>query len=176
MLPETAGGSAMIRAWIAVTLALSAPVAAQHTRGLDGGESPAASVDQLDWLAGRWVGTGMGAAVTETYSARLGGRITGHFVMADGKGGVAFTEIVDYVPVGRSIAYRVRHFNPDMTGWEDKTGTPVTFPLVAIETDRWFFDGMTVERTGPDAMTLWVRMTEKGAVREEPFRLVRAAR
>lgn len=116
----------------------------------------------------------MGAAVTETYSAPLGGRITGHFAMADGKGGVAFTEIVDYVPLGRSLAYRVRHFSPDMTGWEDKTGKPVVFPLVAVEKDRWFFDGMTLDRTGPDALTMWVRITEGGVSSDVPFRLTRA--
>jgi hypothetical protein len=163
----------MKRALIFVALALTAPAAAQNTRSLGGGVSPPASVEQLSWLAGSWVGTGMGAEVTETYSAPLGGRITGHFAMADGKGGVVFTELVDYAPLGPSLAYRVRHFNPDMSGWEDKTGKPVVFPLVAIETDRWFFDGMTLERTGADALTMWVRISDKGAAREVPFRLTR---
>ena len=116
----------------------------------------------------------MGHQVTETYSAPLGGRITGHFAMDDGKGGIAFTEIVDYVPLGPSLAYRVRHFNPDMSGWEDRTGKPVVFPLVAVENDRWFFDGMTLERTGPDALTMWVRMTEGGTAKDVPFRFIRA--
>lgn len=115
----------------------------------------------------------MGADVTETYSAPLGGRITGHFAMTDNKGGVAFTEIVDYVPLRGSLAYRVRHFNPDMSGWEDKTSQPVIFPLVAVEKGRWFFDGMTVERTGPNALTMWVRITENGTATDVPFRLVR---
>jgi hypothetical protein len=163
----------MIRALIAFTLALSAPAAAQNTRSLNGSVSPPASIDQLAWLAGSWVGTGMGAAVTETYSAPLGGRITGHFAMADGKGGIAFTEIVDYVPVGQSLAYRVRHFNPDMTGWEDQTGKPVVFPLVAIEKDRWFFDGMTIERTGPDSLVMWVKIDGKDGAKEIPFRFSR---
>lgn len=163
----------MIRALIAVTLALATPAAAQNTRSLDGGVSPPASIDQLSWLVGSWAGTGMGAEVAETYSAAFGGRITGHFTMADGKGGIRFTEIVDYVPVGQSLAFRVRHFNPDMSGWEDQTGKPVVFPLVAIEKDRWFFDGMTIERTGPDTLTTWVRISEKGVEKEVPFQLVR---
>lgn len=164
----------MIRLVAAAALALASPQ--EHTRTLDGAQSPPAAIEDLAWLAERWIGTGLGAEVTETYSAPLGGRITGHFVMADGKGGTAFTEIVDYVPVGRSIAYRVRHFNPDMTGWEDKTGKPVIFPLVAIEKDRWFFDGMTIERTGPYALTMWVRMKEGGKTSEAPFRLTRVRR
>lgn len=168
----------VIRAMAAAVIfsLVSIPAAAQNTRSLDGGGSPPASIDQLAWLAGSWVGTGMGSQVTETYSAPLGGRINGHFAMADGKGGVAFTEIVDYAPLGRSLAYRVRHFNPDMSGWEDKTGKPVIFALVAVENDRWFFDGMTLERTGPDALTMWVRITEGGTAKEVPFRLTRARR
>ena len=168
----------VIRAMAAAVIfsLVSIPAAAQNTRSLDGGGSPPASIDQLAWLAGSWVGTGMGSQVTETYSAPLGGRINGHFAMADGKGGVAFTEIVDYAPLGRSLAYRVRHFNPDMSGWEDKTGKPVLFALVAVENDRWFFDGMTLERTGPDALTMWVRITEGGTAKEVPFRLTRARR
>ena len=162
----------MIRLALLAACALASPQ--QHTRERSGAESPPAAIEDLAWLSGSWVGTGLGAEVTETYSAPLGGRITGHFVMADGTGGTAFTEIVDYVPVGRSIAYRVRHFNPDMTGWEDKSGKPVVFPLVAAEKDRWLFDGMTIERTGPDALTMWVRMKEGGKVTEAPFRLARA--
>jgi hypothetical protein len=164
-----------MRAFIALLLAISTPAAAQHTRAMTDAAPPPASVDQLAWLAGSWVGSGMGAEVTETYSAPLGGRITGHFAMADGKGGVAFTELVDYVPVGRSLAYRVRHFNPDMTGWEDKTGKAILFALVAVEKDHWFFDGMTIERTAANAMTMWVRTNDKGKVAEVPFRFTRAA-
>lgn len=166
----------MIRALVAACWMVLATTSAQaqETRSLGNAASPPASIDALAWLAGSWTGTGMGGAVTETYSAPLGGRISGHFVMADDKGGVVFTELVDYVPLGPSLAYRVRHFDPDMSGWEDRTGKPVVFPLVAVEKDRWFFDGMTVQRTGPDTMTLWVRITEKGKTEEVPFRLTRA--
>lgn len=164
-----------LRTLAAITLALAAiPAAAQQTRVLGEETSPPASIEQLAWLAGSWVGTGMGAPVTETYSAPLGGRITGHFVMADEKGGVSFTEIVDYVPLGDSIAYRVRHFGPDMKGWEDATGIPIVFPLVAVEGDRWYFDGMTLERTGPDQLTMWVRISDEGKVEDVPFRFTRA--
>lgn len=165
----------MLRLTAATLLLLAAPLAAQQTRTLGGEPSPPAAIADLAWLAGSWTGTAMGGRTTETYSAPLGGRITGHFVLEDGKGEVAFTEIVDYVPVGASIAYRVRHFNADMTGWEDKTGKPVMFPLVAVERDRWYFDGMTIERTGPDALTMWVRIEQGGKPSEVPFRFTRAA-
>ena len=157
-------------------LLIAAPATAQTIRSATPGAAPpAATIDQLAWLAGSWRGAALGGQVAETYSAPLGGRITGHFVATNAKGGVAFTEIVEYVPVGNSLAYRVRHFGPDMKGWEDESGKPVVFPLVAVEKDRWFFDGMTIERTGPDALTMWVRIDDGGAAKDVPFRLVRAA-
>lgn len=164
-----------MRLIVAVLLSLAAPVAAQNVRSAAPGAPPAAaSIEDLAWLAGSWRGQALGGEVTETYSAPLGGRITGHFVAGDGKGGVTFTEIVDYVPVGRSIAYRVRHFAPDMTGWEDKTGKPEVFPLIAVERNRWFFNGMTLERTGPNSLTMWVRIGDGAGAKEVPFRLTRA--
>jgi hypothetical protein len=162
-------------AFSAALALVSVPASAQNTRSLDGGVSPPATIDKLAWVAGSWVGSGMGEQVTETYSAPLGGRITGHFVMSDGKGGVSFTEIVDYIPVGGSLAYRVRHFDPDMKGWEDQTRKPVVFALVAVENNRWYFDGMTLERTGPDTLTIWVRIENEGAAQEVPFRLTRSS-
>jgi hypothetical protein len=163
-----------MRRLLYLMLLVATPALAQETRSLTpGAVSPAATVDQLAWLAGSWVGEAMGDRVTETYSAPLGGRITGHFSAGDGKGGVSFTDLVDYVPVGRSIAYRVRHFAPDMTGWEDKTGKPVVFPLVAIEGARWYFDGMTIDRTGRDTFTMWVRIGEGEKAQDTPFRFAR---
>ncbi len=163
-----------MRYLLVALMLVASPVAAQETRSLaPGAQSPPASVKQLAWLAGSWTGEAMGDRVTETYSAPLGGRITGHFVAGDGKGGVEFAELVDYVPIGPSVAYRVRHFAPDMAGWEDKTGKPVVFPLVAVEGDKWFFDGMTLDRTGPDALTMWVRIGDGEKAKDVPFRLVR---
>lgn len=160
---------------LAVLSLIATPALAQETRSLPpGAASPAASVDQLAWLAGSWTAEALGDRVTETYSPPLGGRITGHFVDGDGRGGIAFTEIVDYVPVGASIAYRVRHFAPDTSGWEDRTGKPVVFPLVAIEGHPWYFDGMTIDRTGLDSFTMWVRIEAGGRPVETPFRFRRA--
>jgi hypothetical protein len=116
----------------------------------------------------------MGARATEVYSAPQAGRIAGHFLLEDGKGGVAFYELMQIVPRGKSLVYRLRHFNADLTGWEDKTGKAVEFPLVAIEKDAVHFDGLTFRVTGPREMTCWVRIRHgDGSTEEVPFRYVR---
>ena len=132
------------------SLLLASPANAQQTRSLAAGaQSPAAKVSDLAWLIGEWRGEGFGAQLYETYSAPVGGRMPGHFYIAkDGK--PSMYEFVMIAEVGNSIEYRVRHFNPDMTAWEDKASF-VRFPLVAVEGDSWYFDGLTIRRTGPDS-------------------------
>ena len=82
----------------------------------------------------------------------------------DGK--ADFYEFVMIAQVGDSIEYRVKHFNPDMTGWEEKNHF-IRFPLVAIEKDAWYFDGLTIRRTGRDTAEHVVRVSGKdGSTRE----------
>lgn len=173
-----------MRQWLIGLALVVAPTAhGQQVRSTDGAAPAAASIEQLAWLEGSWEGEGLGGPASETYSRVQGGQLTGHFVQTDGKGGIAFTEIIHLGPHGeggRSLAYRVRHFNPDMRGWEDKTGAPVVFPLIAIERDRWYFDGLTIHREAPDRMTIWVRIgagdKAGGKAREVAFRYRRAHR
>ena len=132
---------------------------------------PAADIASLDWLAGSWAGEGMGGQAVETYSAPFAGQIAGHFVMRNDDGSVAFYELMQIVPRTGSLVYRLRHFDGDLTGWEDgKGGKAVEFPLVAIENGDFYFDGLTLDREGDDALTVWVAIEEDGTVREVPFR------
>jgi hypothetical protein len=83
----------------------------------------------------------------------------GHFYVAkDGK--PEMYEFVMIAEVGNSIEYRVRHFNPDMTAWEEKDRF-VKFPLVAVEGASWYFDGLTIRRTGADSTEHVVRIKGK---------------
>lgn len=137
-----------------------------------GAEPPAAAIADLAQLAGQWHGEGYGGPATEVYSPPQAGGIAGHFLQEGGKGGVLFYELLQIVPRGRSLVYRLRHFNPDITGWEDaKGGKAVEFPLVAVEGNRFFFDGLTLVREGPDALTVWVKIAEGGKpATDVPFR------
>lgn len=126
---------------------------------IPGEPSPRASVADLAWLEGDWIGDGFDSVLRENYSEATGGQMPGHFwAVKDGK--PDFYEFVMVAEVGNSIEYRVRHFNPDMTAWEDKERF-VRFPLVAKEKDIWYFDGLTIRRTGPDSADHIVRVKRK---------------
>ena len=140
-----------------------------------GAAPPAARLEDLAWLQGEWEGPGLKGPATEVYSAPAGGQIAGHLrQLRDGR--VWFFEILAIAQVGRTLEYRLKHFNEDLTGWEEK-GTVVTFKLVAVERGAWYFDGLTIRRDGPDGMVSAVRVGNKdGTSGEAVFRYRRAGR
>src|SRR5215210_4247013 len=146
---------------LAVLLAAGAfPASAQMVRtATAGAKPPAASIQDLAWLAGVWTSEGLDSVLHENYSAPVGGQIAAHFYAAK-NGKAEFYEFELITQVGNSLEFWVRHFNPDMTAWEDKT-TFVRFPLVAIDKDDWYFDGLTIRRTGPDSAEHIVRIRGK---------------
>jgi hypothetical protein len=72
--------------------------------------------------------------------------------------------------VNGSLEYRLKHFNADLTGWEEKAEV-VRFPLVAVEPDAWYFDGLTIRKEGQGGMIAAVRIGNRdGTSREAVFR------
>jgi hypothetical protein len=157
---------------LAVALALiwAAPLAAQETRdAVPGAAPPAAKAADLAWLAGTWEGEGISGPAREVYFPPAAGQIAGHFTQMRGDG-VWFYEILSIAEVGGSLEYRLKHFNADLTGWEEKAEVQ-RFPLVAVERDAWYFDGLTIRRDGPDGMIGAVKVkTKDGSPKEYVFR------
>ena len=57
-------------------------------------------------------------------------------------GKAGFYELMTFKEESGSLVFRLKHFNADLTGWEEK-GETVDFQLVAIEEYVAFFDGIT---------------------------------
>jgi hypothetical protein len=130
---------------------------------------PKATVADLAWLAGRWTGEGLGGRIEETWSPPDAGSMVGYFrLVKDGK--PVFYEIMTILEVEGSLQLRLKHVNPDMTGWEEKNDF-VTFRLVKQDDTGVWFDGLTFRRTGADTMDgyLALRNRTTGAVSEEKF-------
>lgn len=149
-----------MRVFLASLLLVAAPLNAQATRSASPGAAPPpAKLADLAWLAGEWSGDGFAGPAREVYSPPMGGVIAGHFIQQKGAG-ILFFEIVTIAQKGDSLTYRLKHFNADLTGWEEK-GVVQEFPLVAVENDSWYFDGLTIRRVGPDEMHGSVRIKPK---------------
>ncbi len=136
--------------------------------------APAAAqtIEDAAWLSGRWVGEGLGGSVEETWAPAAGGQMVGHFQLVKA-GKPVFYEIMllDSQPGG--LRLRVKHFNPDFTGWEDKAVWH-SFEPVAAEPDRLRFKGLELARDGDRLMVTVTLRGKDGTVVDHVLKLRRA--
>ena len=138
------------------------------------GAAPAGTLADMAWLAGRWEGEGLGGRVEEVWSPADGGAMMGMFrLVREGK--PVFYEFLTLRETERGLAMQLKHFNPDMTGWEEREKF-VEFLYVGSEGKRVFFEGLTFDRSEEGQLTVHLAIRRKdGGVREETFRMRRAA-
>ena len=131
-----------------------------------------ATIADASWLAGRWVGEGLGGAIEETWAPASGGQMIGHFQLSKG-GKPQFYEIMmlDAQPTG--LRLRVKHFNPDFTAWEDK-GDWHSFEPESVEPNKLRFKGLRFDRNGDDLVIVVTMRQKDGSVAEHPIKLKRA--
>ena len=131
-----------------------------------------ATIDQAGWLAGRWVGEGLGGPFEETWAPAAGGQMVGHFqLVKDGK--PAFYEILLLDSQPNGLRLRVKHFNPDFTAWEDKAVWH-SFEPVAVAPNQLKFNGLTFVRTGDDLLITVTLRAKDGTVANHPISLKRS--
>lgn len=165
----------VLTALVVAALLPTGALAAPDVRSLAAGQaSPAATLADVAWLEGRWVGEGLGGQAEETYSPPVGGAMIGAFRSVRG-GKPFFYEFVVVQERAGSLVYRLKHFWPDGRPWEDKDQW-IEFRLAALTPAAIYFDGCTFERTGADAMAVHVRIEDKagGKSRVETFTYRRA--
>ncbi|MHA7871789.1 MAG: DUF6265 family protein [Hyphococcus sp.] len=112
--------------------------------------SPAATLEDIDWLVGYWVG-GSGGEAAELFAPAAGGQMMGVFRLMTSDGAPQFYEFYLIAEENDSLVLRIKHFTPAMVGWEEKDGY-VEFPLVGLGERAAYFDGLTFAMTGDDAM------------------------
>lgn len=134
---------------------LTTPLSAQETRiGEAGFESPPADLSQMDWLVGQWSGEGIGGApAMESWLPPMGGIMVGTFVQQtageDGAPVIMFTEHMYVMEEAGTVVLRLKHFNADLTGWEEKDDM-LTFRLVAMEPCAAYFQALTLRCADAD--------------------------
>lgn len=96
------------------------------------------------WLVGNWVGTGMGSTAEEQWLPAHGKSMVGVFRLLDGDA-VTFYELITIDVEGDSAVMRLKHFHPDLRGWEAQN---------EVETWRAEVLGEHSVRFGPAQYTL----------------------
>ena len=155
---------------IAVFVTSATPLLAQS-----GATPPAkATLDDFTWIVGQWTGTGLGGTSEETWLPPSGGALPGVFrQVQDGK--VVFYELLAFVERESTVVLRLKHFNADLTGWEEKAHV-LEFPLVEITPTKAVFNAMTFTHDDKNAFRVSLRLRDRktGELREEIFEYKRA--
>ncbi len=117
------------------------------------------------------------AAPSEYGEAAAGFLQTLQSVLAEGEnikdGKAVFYEMMMLVEREDSIVLRLKHFNPDFTGWEEKDKS-VDFKFVNKSGSRMNFSGLTFEKVSGDKLNIYLALKQKdGSVKEEVFSMTR---
>ena len=128
------------------------------------------SIDDAAWLAGRWVGEGLGGQVEESWAPPQGGQMVGHFRLVR-NGAPVFYELMLIDVHEGGLRLRVKHFNPDFTGWEAGDAS-VAFPLRTASRGDLRFDGLRY-RLERGALVATVRIEQNGRAEDVSFRFRR---
>lgn len=126
------------------------------------------TIDDLNFLRGYWVGDGFGGVSEEVWMPASLGRMNGIYKhMKDDQ--TTFMEFMDISTVNDTIRLRLKHFNPDMTGWEEKDKY-ITFTLLSVEPNKAMFKGLTYELVDPNYLKVSLKLKQKdGSVNTEVF-------
>lgn len=168
-------GLALALLWVLFAASVSAQEKmTERTLKLSAGATPPqATLADMAWLAGRWVGAALGGEAEEIWSPPEAGSMMGMYrLVRDGK--PVFYEFQTLVEENGSLMLRLKHFNRDLTGWEEKEQT-VEFPHVALGEGIVQFEGLSFHREGEAKLTVYVAIEgNEGAVHEEAFPDTRA--
>ncbi|MEQ9423576.1 MAG: DUF6265 family protein [Cyclobacteriaceae bacterium] len=125
------------------------------------------SIEDFAWLSGHWIGDGFGGVSEEIWGEPMAGTMVGLFRhLNDGKPN--FAEFFQINEEGDSIRFRLKHFNPDMTGWETKEDY-VEFPFISVEPGKAVFKGLTYELVSENQMVVTLKLRNKERQWEEVF-------
>lgn len=116
------------------------------------------SIEDFGFLQGYWQGTGFGGQSEEIWMPPIDGRMFGIFKQSQ-DGDLVFTEFMEIIESEDGFILRLKHFNPDFSGWEEK-GDNVTFNLTSVSNDKAVFGSLSYEKVGPNALQIKLNMRE----------------
>jgi len=128
---------------------------------------PQATITDVSWISGHWRGEGLGGVCEEIWSPPLANSMMGMFrFVKDGK--LVLYEFETIVEESNSLNLKLKHFNQDFIGWEEKD-VSVNFPLISYTAKEAVFDGLRFRKIDDDSLKIFVVIQGK----EEEFRFKR---
>ena len=121
------------------------------------------------WLSGTWLGDGFGGTSEETWGQPASdGTMMGMYRHFKSDGTMSFCEF--WILNEKGI--RLKHFNPDLVGWEEKEDY-ITFEMVAFSPERIEMDGLIYERKSANEMQIQLKLKRGDREETEIFNMTR---
>jgi len=129
----------------------------QYTAEID---SPKATLQDVEWISGTWRGEAMGGQCEEFWDKPSAGTMMFCFKFIE-NGKVVFYELGHIAEVEESLVLEIKHFGPDLKGWE-KQDEVQQFKLVKTENNRVYFNQFTFEKIAENEINIYVVFEESG--------------
>lgn len=126
---------------------------------LQAGESDAELEEvfaHLRFLPGAWTGNGLGGTTDEVWLPPRDGQMLGVFRLVGGTM-PRFSEILTIGRFDGRIELRLKHFDQQLHGWEEKADV-VSFPFESSEPGRVAFRGLTFHDAGEDQLRIELQL------------------
>lgn len=125
-------------------------------------------INDYIWLVGSWEGDGFGGISHETWAKPVNGTMMGMYRHINKEGKLVFYEFL----LLNENGLRLKHFNPDLTGWEEKDEM-TTFEMISFSKNKIELKGLTFERTSDTEMVITLKMSRGGEPHTEVFTMKR---
>ena len=126
-------------------------------------------INDYAWLAGSWTGDGFGGTSEEMWSPpSADGTMMGVYRHHKADGSLNFYEFL----VLDSTGLRLKHFTPDLVGWETKEKF-ITFEMVDFTKDKIELKGLVFERKSKNELEIRLRLKYGDEVKTEVFKMKR---
>jgi len=114
--------------------------------------------DPLAWLVGDWRGEGFGGRVQEVWLGRQGGAMLGVFRHVT-KDKPKFYELMTINGPPESQSMSLKHFQPDLVGWEEKDKS-LNWAASDLRTRSVRFGPVLYELDAKQVLHVWVELGE----------------
>jgi len=127
------------------------------------------TLDELSWLVGHWQGPGFGGICEEVWLPASAGSMVGTFKMSV-NGKVQFYELMVITVDSAGPTLKLKHFNSDMTGWEEKNEV-VNFTFNGAKENELSVGATTYKRFTDDSLLILVNVgTKDGGTEQEAIK------
>lgn len=124
-------------------------------------------INDYSWLVGSWKGDGFGGISEEIWSKPENGVMMGMYRhLKDDK--LVFYEFLILDKTG----LRLKHFHPDLKGWEEKNETTF-FEMIEYSPTKIEMKGLIFEKKTDNLMEIRLKLNRNGKVETEVFTMSR---